>query len=100
MSQFELTEIGLLVLSQLSHPVHGYDIMKTIEEDFKGEVIVGPATLYTTLSKLVGLGFCQFKNVSNKKVYELTPLGIQVLTKELEKKERILTYIKERMDSR
>lgn len=100
MAQFELTEIGLLVLSQLTKPVHGYDIMKTIEEDFKGEVIIGPATLYTTLSKLVGLGFCQYKHVSNKKVYELTALGLQVLTNELEKKERVLTYIKKRMDSR
>jgi DNA-binding PadR family transcriptional regulator len=98
MSQFELTEMGLLVLSQLTTKVHGYDIMKNLEETLSGAVTIGPATLYTTLSKLVTAGWCEYEHVGNKKVYGITKAGHLVLQKEYEKKERILHVIKERID--
>jgi DNA-binding PadR family transcriptional regulator len=97
MAQFELTEIGLLVLSLLTTRTHGYDIMKTIENDLEGEVRIGPATLYTTLSKLVASGLCLFEQEGNKKLYRITNQGYDVLLHELQKKQLVLDYIEERV---
>jgi DNA-binding PadR family transcriptional regulator len=97
MAQFELTEIGLLVLSLLTTRTHGYDIMKTIDNDLEGEVRIGPATLYTTLSKLVASGLCLFEQEGAKKLYRITNKGYDVLIHEFDKKRFVLDYIGERL---
>jgi len=94
----ELTEISCLILSTMSAPTHGYEIMKSVEADLEGRVSVGPATLYTNLSKLVDAGLCVFTEVANKKVYEITTLGKTVLDQEVEKRRRILAFMENQME--
>ncbi len=73
-------------------------IMKSVEAYLEGRVSVGPATLYTNLSKLVDAGLCVFTEVSNKKVYEITTLGKTVLDQEVEKRRRILAFMENQME--
>lgn len=40
------------ILIALTQPRHGYAVMKYVEELTRGEVTIGPGTLYTTLTKL------------------------------------------------
>ncbi len=93
MKTIELTEIGCLILSTLVEPIHGYEIMKSIESEFEGKVNLGPATLYTTLSKLVKADLCSFEEVSNKKIYIITDKGKALLIEEVEKKKQALNFM-------
>ena len=47
-----LTHTTFYILISLTTPLHGYGIMQKVEEMSKGEVKLGPGTLYGALSKL------------------------------------------------
>lgn len=94
MNTIQLTETSLLILSTMQSPIHGYDIMKHIDEALHPLMSVGPATMYTTLSKLVKSKLCAITNVQNRKIYILTPLGQQVLEGEITRREKMLEYMK------
>ena len=48
----QLTEPGYYILLALLVPMHGYGVTKYIEELTDGEMVIGPATLYTMLKKM------------------------------------------------
>ena len=75
-------------------PIHGYNIMKRIDEVLHPLMSVGPATMYTTLSKLVKNKLCAITNVQNRKIYTLTPLGQQVLESEIKRREKMIEFMK------
>lgn len=93
MKSIELSEVGCLILGTLMQPTHGYEIMKVIESELAGKVSLGPATLYTTLSKLEKGGLCSYEEVANKKIYTITKEGIELLYEETQKKNQILNYM-------
>lgn len=97
MTKPELTEISVLILSTLTKPIHGYEIMKQIDDALGSVLSVGPATLYTTLSKLLKAGFCQYRTEGKKKVYHLTEKGKQVLHEEYEKRVLMLDFLKKQL---
>lgn len=45
----QLTEPGYYILLALLVPMHGYGVIKYIEELTDGEMVIGAATLYTML---------------------------------------------------
>ena len=96
MNDIQLSETGLLILSQMRQPIHGYDIMKRIEQHLAPHFSVGPATMYTTLAKLVELNLCSTQDEQNRKVYRLSALGEQVLTEELNRRKRLFEFMSER----
>lgn len=98
MKTIELTEIGCLILSTLVEPTHGYEIMKSIESAFEGQLAIGPATLYTTLSKLVKADLCTFEEVANKKIYKITDGGSKLLVTEVEKRRRTLHFMTQQLE--
>jgi DNA-binding PadR family transcriptional regulator len=53
----QLTDSAYYILLALLKPMHGYGIMQFIEELTSGEVLIGPATLYTILKKMQEVGF-------------------------------------------
>ena len=53
----ELSDSIFLILLATLEPVHGYRIMQGIKESTQGTVEIGPATMYTTLKKLKGVGW-------------------------------------------
>ncbi|MUK89246.1 PadR family transcriptional regulator [Ornithinibacillus sp. L9] len=77
-----LSQATYYILLSLREIRHGYGIIKDVEEISRGEVIMGPGTLYGALSKLEKQNIItKAKNDDDdrRKYYELTNLGIQVL---------------------
>ena len=90
----ELTDSAFYILSSVIEAKHGYLIMKTIEEDSNNEYKIGPASLYTTLKKLLAADLVQLHedNNDNKKVYEITDKGREMLIKEIVRKKNMVRF--------
>lgn len=90
----ELTDSAFYILSSVIEEKHGYLIMKTIEDLTNNEVAIGPASLYTTLKKLLKAGLIKINEASdeNKKVYKITEMGREMLVKEIERKKRMIGF--------
>ena len=78
----ELTDSIFFTLLVLTEPIHGYLIMQKVAEITDNKIIIGPATMYTTLGKMVSVGWIEDKEIDNsKKEYHITPKGMEVLEK-------------------
>lgn len=90
----ELTDSAFYILSSLIEEKHGYLIMKTIEELTNNKVIIGPASLYTTLKKLLKAELIELNITTdeNKKVYKITEVGKDMLIKEIERKKQMVKF--------
>lgn len=90
----ELTDAAFYILSSVIEAKHGYLIMKTIEEFTNGEVTIGPASLYTTLKKLLEAKLVELDSSlgEDKKIYIITNLGRDMLLKEMERKRRMIKF--------
>lgn len=90
----ELTDSAFYILSSVIEEKHGYLIMKTIEELTNNQVTIGPASLYTTLKKLLAANLVELKDETNenKKIYKITSLGREMLIKEIERKKQMVKF--------
>ncbi len=90
----ELTDSAFYILSSVIEEKHGYLIMKTIEEFTDNKVTIGPASLYTTLKKLLVANLVELSPATdeNKKVYKITNLGQEMLKKEIERKKQMVKF--------
>lgn len=90
----ELTDSAFYILSSVIEEKHGYLIMKTIEKLTDNEVVIGPASLYTTLKKLLKAGLVDLIKVpdATKKVYRITELGRERLIQEIERKKKMVKF--------
>lgn len=90
----ELTDSAFYILCSVIEEKHGYLIMKTIEELTNGEVTIGPASLYTTLKKLLSAGLVELYDTGeqNKKIYKITDLGCKMLQKEIQRKKQMVVF--------
>ena len=89
-----LTPAVLHILLALSaKEMHGYGIMKRVQEDSQGKVKMGPGTLYGSLGRMMDAGLIR---ESGKKIdaemdderrvyYAMTPLGRRALGAELQR---------------
>ncbi|ERK58416.1 transcriptional regulator, PadR family [Gemella bergeri ATCC 700627] len=76
----ELTDSIFFTLLVLTEPIHGYMIMQRVNELTQGKVIIGPATMYTTLAKMVAAGWIAEQEIDNsKKEYYITTKGREIL---------------------
>ncbi|KAB8126628.1 helix-turn-helix transcriptional regulator [Gracilibacillus oryzae] len=80
-----LSQATFYILLSLRAVRHGYGIMQDIEEISKGEVTMGPGTLYGALGKLekqkvIEKAIVQQDN--RRKYYQLTELGRAILQHE------------------
>ncbi|MCD5323429.1 MULTISPECIES: PadR family transcriptional regulator [Pontibacillus] len=90
----ELTDTSFYILLSLTEARHGYLIMQRIEELTNGKVSIGPASLYTTIKKLLSGGFIeqQGEGTGKRKTYIATERGIHLLKKDMERRENILAH--------
>ncbi|MCM0650054.1 PadR family transcriptional regulator [Clostridium swellfunianum] len=90
----ELTDAAFYILSSVIEEKHGYLIMKTIEEFTSNEVSIGPASLYTTLKKLLSAGLIELTKdeEESKKIYKITEAGHDMLIKEIQRKKRMIRF--------
>lgn len=89
-----LTDVGFYILSSVINGQHGYLIMKNIERLTNNEITIGPASLYTTLKRLLDddLVNLQYDSNSNRKIYKITDKGMEILTNEVSRKKQMINY--------
>ena len=77
---FDAGDIKLVILKLLSEqPSYGYQLIKTMEERLAGGYTPSAGVIYPTLTMLEEEGLATSSTESNKKVYSLTPQGIEFL---------------------
>ena len=73
---------------------HGYAIMKEVENISGGQFTMGPATLYTTIQRLLELGLIEETSTSSaerrRRSYRLSRRGRQILEAELNRMESLV----------
>lgn len=95
MKQFEpLTDSVFYIMSALSEPRHGYAIMKLIEDTTDGTFIIGPASLYTIIKKLMKENYIELHDKSDgrKKVYILTEVGRSALEWDISRRKVMIEF--------
>jgi DNA-binding PadR family transcriptional regulator len=90
-----LSDSIFYIMLSLVQPLHGYAIMQHIDEISHHEMQIGPATLYTSLTKLKESKLIVerddiIQSDERRKPYMLTPKGIRVLKAEIERRKRML----------
>jgi len=71
-------KFALLQLLQ-ERPMHGYEMMKALEEKSGGFYTPSPGSVYPTLQMLEDRGFVTSNEVEGKKVYSITDSGRALL---------------------
>jgi DNA-binding PadR family transcriptional regulator len=85
-----MTETGFYILFCLQKPQHGYGIGQQVKQMTGGEVTISPGTMYGTLSKMEKDGLITFfREEDKRKLYQISPLGREVLELELHRIERL-----------
>ncbi|RST76073.1 PadR family transcriptional regulator [Siminovitchia acidinfaciens] len=76
-----LTDSEFYIMASFTEPRHGYAVMSLVEETTKGLFVIGPASLYTIIKKLLReeLIVLHDDSDSRRKVYVLTQKGLGVL---------------------
>jgi DNA-binding PadR family transcriptional regulator len=74
---------------------HGYAIMKEVERISGGKFIIGPATLYTSIQRLLELGLIEETGTSSnserrRRCYQLSGSGRQAFGAELDRMESLV----------
>ena len=91
-----MTETGFYILLCLREEMHGYSIVQKVEKLTDGAVRLSPGTMYGSLSKMEKDGLIRFvREVEKRKIYHITPLGIEVLELEMARIERLYRNMKE-----
>ena len=90
-----LTESMFYVLMALmNQPMCGIDIAAFIEKRSGGEVLIGPATLYTILGKFEKEKMIEETEVAGRKrTYRITAKGISAYRQETERLRRCLRNV-------
>ena len=81
----QLTDSMFYIMAALTKPRHGYAIMNFIEETSKGAIIIGPASMYTIIKKLLKQEWIYLHDGSDsrRKTYLLTEKGREVLEEDV-----------------
>jgi len=83
-----LTEATYYIMLALVEPLHGYGVMKKVEQISQGIVKVGPGTLYGAFSSLEKEDLIEMvKEEQRRKCYQLTDKGRQVLVEQIDRLE-------------
>lgn len=85
-----MTESAFYILYCLQSPQHGYGINQQVKQMTAGAVTISAGTMYGTLSKMEKDSLIKFICEEEKrKLYQITELGKEVLTLEMNRIERL-----------
>ncbi len=77
---FERGDLKFVILRLISkRPMHGYEVMKALEEESKGYYRPSPGSVYPTLQMLEDEGYVTVEEQDGKKIYTITDAGIAYL---------------------
>ena len=89
----ELTDSIFFILLATSRPIHGYGIMKIVQEATEQSLDIGPATMYTTLKKLNRTGWIHAVGEEDSKIlYKITDAGQKILDENFERRKKIVGF--------
>jgi len=96
---FESGDMKYVILKLLREkPMHGYEVMKALEEHTSGCYKPSPGTVYPTLQWLEDEGLVAAKDVEGKKVYEITDAGRTFLDEHRSVVDEIFDRVTETID--
>ena len=77
---FERGDLKFVILRLISkRPMHGYEVMKALEEESKGYYRPSPGSVYPTLQMLEDEGYVTVEKREGKKIYTITDEGAAYL---------------------
>ncbi len=77
---FEAGDMKYVILKLLKEkPMHGYEVMKALEEHTHGCYKPSPGTIYPTLQWLEDEGLVRSEEIEGKKVYHIIEAGLRFL---------------------
>jgi len=89
----ELTDSIFFILMATTAPIHGYGIMKVVQEITEQSISIGPATMYTTLKKLSQTGWvAEIGEEDSKILYRITDTGQKILNENFERRKSIVLF--------
>ena len=78
---FERGDLKYVILELLAErPRHGYDVIRSLEERFRGMYAPSPGAVYPTLQMLEEMGYATSSEQDGKRVYTITEAGRGFLT--------------------
>jgi len=85
-----------ILLALYGRERHGYDIMQQVKEDSRGQVNMGPGTLYGSLDRMIAAGLVieSSKQDPRRIYYELTALGHAALRAESERLSAVAAIVR------
>src|SRR5919199_6025245 len=87
---FEKGDLKYVILDLLKdEPSHGYELIRALEERFRGFYSPSPGSVYPTLQLLEDLGYVRSDQQNGKKVYSITDEGRKFLEEHLQSVEDI-----------
>ena len=91
-----MTETAFYILFCLQKPNHGYGVVQAVERMTDGDIRLAPGTMYGSLSKMEKDGVIRFvREEEKRKLYELTPLGAELLELECRRITRLYHMTRE-----
>jgi DNA-binding PadR family transcriptional regulator len=88
----------LVILAVLAEsPLHGYGLIKAVEESSRSGVLLDPANLYRCLHRMRGDGWIdevRSADEERRRTYRITASGRAVLRWEVERLERLLVQVR------
>ncbi len=93
---FESGEVKFVILRLLKEkPMHGYEVIKALEEKLGGCYTPSAGTVYPTLQLLEDQGYIRAVDTEGKKVYHITPEGEAFLVEHRDVLEEIFDRVRE-----
>lgn len=96
---FDRGDLKYVILKLLSEkPMHGYEVMRALEEEWCGCYSASPGSVYPTLQMLEDQGYVVCEEQEGKKVYSITEEGREFLVENGDLVDDILDRISEFTD--
>ncbi|MFQ5703795.1 MAG: helix-turn-helix transcriptional regulator [Gemmatimonadales bacterium] len=96
---FEAGDMKYVILKLLNDkPMHGYEVMKELEQHMRGCYKPSPGTIYPTLQWLEDEGLVRCDEVEGKKVYAITDEGRRFLAEHKSTVDEIFDRVDEMLD--
>ncbi len=93
---FDAGDVKLVILKLLSEqPSYGYQLIKTMEERLAGGYTPSAGVIYPTLTLLEEEGLASANVESNRKVYSVTPEGLEYLESNKRQVEELFARLEE-----
>ncbi|MBN8235448.1 PadR family transcriptional regulator [Halobacillus kuroshimensis] len=98
----ELTDTSFYILLSLVEARHGYLIMQNIEKLTDGAFTIGPASMYTTIKKLVEAGCIELygSGTGKKKTYIATDQGLKLLEKDIKRRQQMIEHARQVLNTK